>query len=154
MLPKPPTVPTLWKPGRSDLCFATTNRRSTLMELTERCDAIVVVGSANSSNTLALEKLARSGGCEQVYRVNHAELPSDIHGVVGLTAGASAPEELVEQVIEHLNPAQGVQEVRITEEDEYLPPPRALRELQTLVELMCRIGLGAPSAGQGEDQKN
>lgn len=146
--------PTLWKPGRSDLCFATTNRQSALMELTERCDAIVVVGSANSSNTLALEKLARSGGCEQVYRVNHAEeLPSDIRGVVGLTAGASAPEELVEQVIERLNPAQGVQEVRITEEDEYFPPPRALRELQTLVELMCRIGLGAPSAGQGDTDR-
>ena len=87
--------PTLWKPGRSDLCFATTNRQSALMELTERCDAIVVVGSANSSNTLALEKLARSGGCEQVYRVNHAEeLPSDIRGVVGLTAGASATSRL------------------------------------------------------------
>src|SRR3954452_8701033 len=47
-----------WSPGRSDLCFATTNRQAALMELAARCDAIVVIGSANSSNTIALEKLA------------------------------------------------------------------------------------------------
>ena len=122
--------PEMWVPGRSDLCFATTNRQSALMELAPRCDAIVVVGSANSSNTLALEKLARQGGCERVFRVNDAlEVPDDLAGTVGVTAGASAPEELVRAVIDRLAPREGVVEVRITDEDEYFPPPRNLRDL-------------------------
>src|SRR6476660_4061261 len=65
-------LPTMWMPGRSDLCFATTNRQSALMEIAPRCDAVVVIGSANSSNTRALEKLARDAGCARVYRVNDA----------------------------------------------------------------------------------
>src|SRR4051794_26579656 len=51
--------PELWTPGRSDLCFATTNRQGALAEIAPQCDAVVVIGSANSSNTVALEKLAR-----------------------------------------------------------------------------------------------
>ncbi len=54
--------PDAWTPGRSDLCFATTNRQSALMAMAPRCDAIVVIGSANSSNTRALEKLAIEAG--------------------------------------------------------------------------------------------
>ena len=54
--------PALWTAGRSDLCFATTNRQAALMAMAPRCDAIVVIGSANSSNTIALEKLARKLG--------------------------------------------------------------------------------------------
>ena len=135
--------PELWMPGRSDLCFATTNRQSALMELAPRCDAVVVVGSANSSNTLALEKLAREAGCERVYRVNAAEeLPADLAGVVGVTAGASAPEDLVSEVIERLSPSAGVEEIRITEEDEYFPPPRALREMRSAIELIAGLGFG------------
>ena len=135
--------PELWMPGRSDLCFATTNRQSALMELAPRCDAVVVVGSANSSNTLALEKLAREAGCERVYRVNAAEeLPADLAGVVGVTAGASAPEDLVSEVIERLSPSSGVEEIRITEEDEYFPPPRALREMRSAIELIAGLGFG------------
>ena len=88
--------PQVWSPGRSDLCFATTNRQSALMAMAPRCDAIVVIGSANSSNTRALEKLAIEAGCPQVFRINGAEeLPDTLHGTVGVTAGASAPEELV-----------------------------------------------------------
>jgi 4-hydroxy-3-methylbut-2-enyl diphosphate reductase len=122
--------PHLWIPGRSDLCFATTNRQSALDEIAKRADAIVVIGSANSSNTVALEKVARATGCEVVYRVNAAdELPHDLSGVVGVTAGASAPEELVRAVIERLAPEEGVENVRVTDEDEYCPPPRELREL-------------------------
>ena len=57
--PRRSASPSVWVPGRSDLCFATTNRQSALMAMAPRCDAIVVIGSANSSNTRALEKLAR-----------------------------------------------------------------------------------------------
>src|SRR3546814_6822190 len=90
-------------PGRSDLCFATTNRQSALGALAERCDAVVVIGSANSSNTRALERLARVSGAAQVFRVNGPdELPTDLTGTVGVTAGASAPEEVVSAVIANL----------------------------------------------------
>ena len=136
--------PDLWMPGKSDLCFATTNRQSALTEIAGRADAIVVIGSANSSNTVALEKVARGAGCPRVYRVNGAdELPDDLSGVVGVTAGASAPEELVRQVIARLNPAAGIEEVAVTTEDEYFPPPRELRELLSALDAVVSVTLGA-----------
>ena len=101
--------PDLWMPNRSDLCFATTNRQAALKAIAAESDAVVVIGSANSSNTVALEKVAQAGGCPRVLRVNEAdELPDDLTGTVGVTAGASAPEALVEDVIARLAPAQGV----------------------------------------------
>jgi 4-hydroxy-3-methylbut-2-enyl diphosphate reductase len=139
--------PELWMPGRSDLCFATTNRQSALMAMAPRCDAIVVIGSANSSNTRALEKLAMEAGCARVARVNHVdEVPADLAGTVGVTAGASAPEELVEAVISRLAPRHGVEEVRVTEEDEYFAPPRNIRELQAAVEVAATVLLGGSLA--------
>jgi 4-hydroxy-3-methylbut-2-en-1-yl diphosphate reductase len=141
--------PDLWMPGKSDLCFATTNRQSALTEIAAKADAIVVIGSANSSNTVALEKVARGVGCDRVYRVNGAdELPEDLSGVVGVTAGASAPEELVRAVIARLNPTDGVEEVTVTDEDEYFPPPRELRELLAALDAVVSVTLGAPPASE------
>ena len=138
--------PDVWTPGRSDLCFATTNRQSALEAIARECDVIVVIGSANSSNTLALEKLARASGASRVFRINSPdELPGDIAGQVGVTAGASAPEELVDAVIARLRPLAGVQEVRTTEEDEYFPPPRNIRQLQTAFERSITAMVGGPA---------
>jgi 4-hydroxy-3-methylbut-2-enyl diphosphate reductase len=135
--------PDLWAPGRSDLCFATTNRQAALLAMADRCDAIVVIGSANSSNTRALESLARDAGCERVLRINHAgELPSDLSGTVGVTAGASAPEELVTAVIDRLAPRDGVEPITVTDEDEYFPPPRRLRELINGIDVVATLALG------------
>src|SRR3954469_11673433 len=110
--------PDLWMPGRSDLCFATTNRQDALTDIAKRADAVVVIGSANSSNTIALTKVAREAGCPLVVRVDGPD-ELDIQGarVVGVTAGASAPEELVESVIAKLDPRDGVEVVRMTDED-------------------------------------
>ncbi|MTA14731.1 MAG: 4-hydroxy-3-methylbut-2-enyl diphosphate reductase [Actinobacteria bacterium] len=139
--------PDTWTPGRSDLCFATTNRQSALMSIADRCDAIVVIGSANSSNTRALEKLAVEAGAPRVYRINHvSELPDDLHGTVGVTAGASAPEELVDAVLDRLCPRLGVEVVRVTEEDEYFPPPRNIRDLQTAIGVSAATLLGGDPA--------
>ncbi|MGI9601525.1 MAG: 4-hydroxy-3-methylbut-2-enyl diphosphate reductase [Acidimicrobiales bacterium] len=137
--------PQMWMPGRSDLCFATTNRQSALMEIASRCDAVVVIGSANSSNTVALAKLAVDAGCSRVHRVNGVEeLPTDLDGVVGVTAGASAPEELVNAVIDALAPVDGVSEISITDEDEYFPPPRNLRDLLGAIDDFATLALGGP----------
>jgi 4-hydroxy-3-methylbut-2-enyl diphosphate reductase len=82
-----------------------------------------------------------------VLRINTAdELPGNLTGVVGVTAGASAPEELVEAVIDALAPRRGVREVRVTDEDEYFPPPRNLRNLLTGVGTLAAFTLGAPAA--------
>jgi 4-hydroxy-3-methylbut-2-enyl diphosphate reductase len=135
--------PDMWLPGRSDLCFATTNRQSALMQIASECDAVVVIGSANSSNTRALQSLAHAAGAERVFRVNDAaELPPDLTGTVGVTAGASAPEELVDAVIARLDPAEGVTQVSFTDEDEYFPPPRSLRDLLDAVDIVATLALG------------
>ena len=139
--------PAVWTPGRSDLCFATTNRQASLTKIAAEVDAMVVIGSANSSNTRALERLASDVGCKRVLRVNTAaELPSDLHGTIGVTAGASAPEELVAAVIDHLAPITGVQEVRAVNEDEYFPPPRHIRELQSAIDVAISTMCGAPAS--------
>jgi len=136
--------PDVWTPGRSDLCFATTNRQSALMQMVPSCDAVIVIGSANSSNTRALERLAVEAGCRRVLRVNEAsELPDDLAGVVGVTAGASAPEEVVNEVVARLDPREGVERVDFTDEDEYFPPPRNLRDLQNAIDLAVTVMCGA-----------
>jgi 4-hydroxy-3-methylbut-2-enyl diphosphate reductase len=139
--------PQLWMPNRSDLCFATTNRQAALKALAGEADAVVVIGSENSSNTVALEQVARSFGCPRVIRVNDAtELPDDLSGTIGVTAGASAPEALVQAVVARLAPLHGVERCPVTVEEEYFPPPPELRELLRGLEVALAVLNGAPSA--------
>jgi 4-hydroxy-3-methylbut-2-en-1-yl diphosphate reductase len=138
--------PDVWTPGRSDLCFATTNRQSSLLAVADRCDAMIVIGSANSSNTMALERLARESRSKRVARINTAdEIPDEVLAqarIVGVTAGASAPDEVVAEVIARLDPRDGVELVSVTDEDEYFPPPRNLRELQSALGVAATSMLG------------
>lgn len=137
--------PDIWMPNRSDLCFATTNRQGALRAIARDADAVIVIGSANSSNTVALTKVAESVGCENVYRINGVhELPTDLYGTVAVTAGASAPESLVLEVLEALQPADGVDEVRQVVEDEYFPPPPELRELLRCLVVLLDVVFDAP----------
>jgi 4-hydroxy-3-methylbut-2-en-1-yl diphosphate reductase len=136
--------PDVWTASRNDLCFATTNRQDALTDIAKRADAVVVIGSANSSNTIALTKVAREAGCPIVLRVDG---PDEIDAIgdartVGVTAGASAPEELVAAVIARLAPRDGVEVVRVTDEDEYFPPPRELRELIPALDVAAALMLG------------
>jgi len=75
------------------------------------------------------------------------DLPDDLHGVVGVTAGASAPEELVAGVIARLAPTGGVTLVDVLSEDEYFPPPPELRKMLDAVGTLLGISLGSPFAG-------
>jgi 4-hydroxy-3-methylbut-2-enyl diphosphate reductase len=145
--------PQLWTASRNDLCFATTNRQTALTRIATAAHAVVVIGSANSSNTIALTKVARDAGCPIVLRVDGPEeLDLDALGgatIVGVTAGASAPEDLVESVIAKLAPVHGVEAVRVTDEDEYFPPPRELRELIPALDAIVALALGGdPSAAR------
>jgi 4-hydroxy-3-methylbut-2-enyl diphosphate reductase len=142
--------PQLWTASRNDLCFATTNRQDALTRIACDADAIVVIGSANSSNTIALTKVAVDAGCGNVLRVDG---PEELElgalrdaRIVGVTAGASAPEDLVEAVVAKLAPVHGVEHVRVTDEDEYFPPPRELRELLPAVDALAAFALGGDPA--------
>lgn len=145
--------PDVWTAARNDLCFATTNRQDALIDIARRADAVVVIGSANSSNTIALTKVAVEAGCAVVLRVDGPdEIDLGAIGdarIVGVTAGASAPEELVAAVIARLNPADGVEAVRVTDEDEYFPPPRELREMIPALDTVAAFMLGADNRPAG-----
>jgi 4-hydroxy-3-methylbut-2-enyl diphosphate reductase len=97
--------PAIQGPKKDDICYATQNRQDAVRRLAERCDLVLVVGSPNSSNSNRLKELAEKQG-RPAYLIDG---PDDIErswldGVrsIGLTAGASAPEVLVEQVIDRL----------------------------------------------------
>lgn len=95
---------------RNDICYATTNRQAAVKEIAERADLVIVVGSANSSNSVRLWQVAKSMGVP-AYRVDGIEEidPAWYDGVdvVGLTAGASVPDELLQPIIDDLK-ARGV----------------------------------------------
>jgi 4-hydroxy-3-methylbut-2-enyl diphosphate reductase len=139
--------PDAWMPGRSDLCFATTNRQAALLQLCDQVDSVVIIGSENSSNTMALVRMAQARCAGRVVRVNDVEeLPAGLTGTVGVTAGASAPEDVVQAVIARLAPRQGFQIVDAIDEDEYFPPPRELRGLFADLTAIARVAFDIPDA--------
>jgi len=145
--------PDIWMPNRSDLCFATTNRQAALRTIATDADAVIVIGSANSSNTVALTRVAEAVGCPRVLRVNGVgDLPTDLSGVVAVTAGASAPESLVNEVLEFLDPVNGVDVRSVTVEDEYFPPPPELREMLKTLSAVLDLILASPTTSTFDGQ--
>jgi 4-hydroxy-3-methylbut-2-en-1-yl diphosphate reductase len=123
--------PAIRGPKKSDICYATQNRQDAVKALAERCDLVLVVGSANSSNSNRLRELAERQGC-RAYLIDG---PEDIRREwltdaprIGLTAGASAPEVLVERVVERLKAwgALGVEEQSGVREQVVFALPREL----------------------------
>lgn len=93
------------QPRAKDICFATTNRQKAVKELAKICDLILVVGSSNSSNSNRLAEVARSHGCRSLLIDDIGNLTlGDLEGVksLGITAGASAPEFVVQNIIKWL----------------------------------------------------
>ena len=97
--------PRVTSPAKDDICYATQNRQNAVKEMSERVDVLLVVGSQNSSNSQRLCEVSAVAGT-QAYLVNDENeiKPEWLNGakVVGVTAGASAPEELVIRVLDHL----------------------------------------------------
>jgi len=123
--------PTIAEPKKSDICYATQNRQDAVKVLAPECDLVLVVGSPNSSNSNRLREVAERRGVA-AYRVDGAESidPAWLQGRqrIGITAGASAPEVLVQQVVERVK-ALGAVSVRTMaglEENVAFPLPKGL----------------------------
>jgi len=102
--------PAIQGPRKDDICYATQNRQDAVKQLARYCDVVLVVGSANSSNSNRLKEVAERGGARAYLIDNAADIrPEWLAGcrTVGVTAGASAPEILVEQVIARLRELGG-----------------------------------------------
>jgi 4-hydroxy-3-methylbut-2-en-1-yl diphosphate reductase len=121
-------------PHKEDICYATTNRQGAVKRVAPLVDAMIVVGSPNSSNSQRLREAAEREGCPLVRLVLRADdIDWDLFGTVrslGITAGASAPEVLVEEIIDAFAArfSVGVESVSTADESVFFPLPRALRE--------------------------
>ena len=126
--------PLIQGPHKDDICYATTNRQSAVKAIAGRCDAILVVGAPNSSNSKRLVEVALRAGCPKAMLVQKAaEIPWDnLNGIksVGLTAGASAPEILVNEIIDQFKARYevSVEIVTTATEDVIFKIPRALQQ--------------------------
>jgi len=125
--------PTIHAPPVGDICYATTNRQEAVKAAARGVEAVIVVGAANSSNSLRLREVAEREGCAaQLVADARAIDWGALEGVrsVALSAGASAPEVLVERIIEALGErfAIALETLRTASESEAFPLPRALRE--------------------------
>ncbi len=124
--------PAIHGPKMEDICYATTNRQAAVKAIVERCDALVVIGAPNSSNSMRLVEVAAKNGCTKARLVRRAAEMDwqwlDGVGRLGITAGASAPEVLVEELVEACRQRYDVtiEEVRTTEENVVFKLPRAL----------------------------
>ena len=124
--------PEIHGPKKEDICYATTNRQEAVKSIARNCDALLVVGAPNSSNSQRLVEVARREGCETALLVQRSEDIDwkSLRGIstLGLTAGASAPEILVEEVLEacRLHFDVEVQEVSGAVEDVIFKLPKAL----------------------------
>ncbi len=124
--------PEIEGPRKNDICYATQNRQDAVRQLAEQVDVVLVVGSPNSSNSNRLRELAEQRGVKAYLIDGHGQIERDwLQGgvKVGVTAGASAPEVLVREVIDQLEEwgAAGVQELAGREETITFAMPKALR---------------------------
>ena len=125
--------PAMTAPHKEDICYATTNRQEAIKAIAGKADAVLVIGAPNSSNSVRLAEVAKRAGCKTALLVQRADnidwaaLAGQAR--VGITAGASAPEVLVDEVVEAFR-ARGpvsVEEVRLRDETVQFKLPRALR---------------------------
>ncbi|MCW8829787.1 MAG: 4-hydroxy-3-methylbut-2-enyl diphosphate reductase [Gammaproteobacteria bacterium] len=125
--------PAIVGPKKDDICYATQNRQDAVKQLAEECDLVLVVGSPNSSNSNRLRELATRLGKRAYLIDSAADLQKewfDDAQLVGITAGASAPEVLVNEVIERLKGwgVEQVEEISGKREEVVFPLPKALQE--------------------------
>ena len=120
--------PNIKMPRKNDLCYATTNRQEAIINISDKVDLVIVVGSSTSSNTNALVTSLKNIG-KEAYRI---ETTDDIKNInlnnknIAITAGASAPDHIVQNIIEYIKP-KNIEFYNDTDETEYFPLPVELR---------------------------
>jgi len=126
--------PTLTAPARDDICYATQNRQMAVKAIAKRAPVILVIGSRNSSNSNRLAEVARDAGARAQLIDDISQIdPAWLDGVecLGITAGASAPEYLVDEVVSYFR-VRGVTEIEeieaVTEEVSFALPPELARD--------------------------
>lgn len=125
--------PELQDPPSDDICYATQNRQVAIKKVAQDAELVIVVGSANSSNSVRLVEVALENGARTAYRVDYASEVRDewFDGIttVGVTSGASVPEELVTELLAQLTERgyAGITEVKTAEEDLIFSLPKELR---------------------------
>jgi len=125
--------PAIIGPRTDDICYATTNRQAAVKQLAVQCDLVLVIGSRNSSNSNRLVEVAREHGADSHLIDNEREVREEwLTGkrVVGITSGASAPESLVQRLVEFFR-ARGtndVQELEVVQEDVRFMLPKVIRQ--------------------------
>jgi 4-hydroxy-3-methylbut-2-enyl diphosphate reductase len=125
--------PSIVSSKSDDICYATTNRQIAVKQLARECELVLVIGSTNSSNSNRLVEVAREHGAASHLIDNHTEVEEQwLEGVetVGITSGASAPEELVERLVELFRGrgAEEVSELRTVHEDVRFMLPKEIRD--------------------------
>jgi 4-hydroxy-3-methylbut-2-en-1-yl diphosphate reductase len=125
--------PQIKEPPKEDICYATTNRQKAVKELSKKCDVVFVIGSQNSSNSQRLRECAAQHGAESYLIDNKTQIEASWlkeAKVIGVTAGASAPEKLVQEVVQYLlscYPDSSVEEEQAVHENMFFPVPNLSR---------------------------
>ncbi len=125
--------PKIKAPIKSDICYATTNRQTAVKNVAEKCDVFFVVGSRQSSNSQRLVEVAKKSGSKESFLVHQGfELPKKIienAKCIGVSSGASAPEVLVDQLLDRIKEIRNieVEEVEIVKENVEFKLPKELR---------------------------
>lgn len=124
--------PEIQGPRKDDICYATQNRQDAVRDMANDVDVVIVVGSKNSSNSTRLKELAEKLGTPGYL----TDCPEDIQPEwvegkkkIGVTAGASAPEELVNQILDRIRElgAEGIEEIQGREENMFFEVPKELQ---------------------------
>jgi 4-hydroxy-3-methylbut-2-enyl diphosphate reductase len=125
--------PNIVGPRTDDICYATTNRQAAVKQMAEQCDLVLVIGSRNSSNSNRLVEVARDHGADS-YLIDNADQVNDDWlqdaRVVGITSGASAPELLVQELVEFFRErgTEDVSEFEVIQEDVRFMLPKTIRK--------------------------
>lgn len=125
--------PTIVGPHKEDICYATTNRQAAVKAIAQRCDSMIVVGAPNSSNSRRLVEVAERAGCAGAMLLQRAaDIPWPAFAgisTLGITAGASAPEVLVDEIVEAFKARYDVrvENISTAEETVAFKIPRVLR---------------------------
>ncbi len=128
--------PNIAGPHKQDICYATTNRQEAIAAIADGCERVLVVGAPNSSNSKRLVEVAERAGCPKAYLVQRADDIdwADLEGIrsVGITAGASAPEILVNEIVDALSERFEVEIETVTTAEENIAfnIPRVLRDVR------------------------